>query len=65
MKEMVLVSQLNWANVLSRAGEGRDAEGKIQKEHDIVRRKQTEASKILKWKCGNSNSVIENIVDFI
>lgn len=44
---------------------GRETEGKIQKEHDIVRRKQTEASKIVESKCGNSNSVIENIVHFI
>lgn len=44
---------------------GRETERKIQKEHDIEHRKQTEANKIIKRKCGNSNSVIENIVDII
>lgn len=44
---------------------GREAERKIQKEHDIECRKQTEANKIIKQKCGNSNGVIENIVDII
>ena len=77
MKETVLVSQLNCANVLSRAGEGErkrerererergregEREGKILEQHEIEDRQKAEANKIIRWKCWNSKKgLIENI----
>lgn len=50
-------------NVLSRAGEGeKKREENTKRAGD---RGETEANNIIKWTCGKSKEIIENIVDII